>query len=235
MKFYLTLILAFSITVANAQYKLKFGKLNEREINFETYEADPEAGAVVLAEEMKVVFGFKTDYPTLTYYYHVRIKILDKKAFDQGNIEIPFWSYRRGEKINKLKAQTINIEDGELIKTRVDKKDIFKEQKNKYITLNKFAFPNIKEGSILEYSYEKNSDYFTSIDDYFFQRDIPVMWSLYSVKVLDILKYRSDVQGKHRFTIQEQNRVNMNQASNLPGTEYKWLMKDIPALKKSLI
>jgi hypothetical protein len=97
MRFYLTFIFVLIITTANAQYKLKYGKIEDKDVKMTTYEADPDAGAVVLAEDMKVIFGLRNGYPLLTYYYHVRIKILDKKAFDEGNIEIPSWSYRRGE------------------------------------------------------------------------------------------------------------------------------------------
>lgn len=231
MRFYLTFIFVLIITTADAQYKLKFGKIEDKDVKMTTYEADPDAGAVVLAEDMRVVFGLRNGYPLLTYYYHVRIKVLDKKAFDEGNIEIPYWSYRRGEKINKLKAQTINWENGKIVKTKVEKDAIFKEQKNKYISLNKFAFPNVKEGSVLEYSYQKDSDYFVSVDDYFFQRQIPVIWSQYSVRVLEFLKYRFDVQGKHRFTVQNQKPITMASANGATGTEYQWLMKNIPALK----
>ncbi len=230
MRFYLTIILAFLLTTAHAQYKLKYGKISDKEAKMTSYEADPQAGAVVLAEDMKVAFSFRNGKPLLTYYYHVRVKILDKKAFDQGNISIPYRSYKRGERISRLKAQTINWENGDIVKTKVEKDAFFKEESNKYVSINKFAFPNVKEGSVLEYTYEKTSEYFIRIDDYFFQRDIPVVWSRYTVKVLEILKYKYDIQGKHPFTIREKNSITMNSANNALGTEYKWLMQNIPAL-----
>lgn len=231
MKFYLGLFLALVFTSANAQYKMKYGKIDDADLKMTTYEADPEAGAVVLGENMSVIFGFRAGNPNLVYYYHVRIKILDKKAFDQGDIKIPYWSYRRGEAINKIKAQTWNLENGKAVSTEVGKDDIFVEEKNKYISLKKFAFPNVKEGSVLELYYEKYSEYITSIEDYYVQRDIPIIWSRYNVKVLDIFKYRYDIQGKHRPKIEQQGTTTMAAAENMLGKEYEWVFENVPAIK----
>lgn len=230
MKYYLTLFFALSISAAHAQHEMKYGEIDEANLKMTTFAADPEAGAVVLGEEMKIIFGFRAG-PYVNYYHHVRIKILDKKAFEEGDISIPFQGVRMGEDITNIKAQTWNWENGVAVATEVKKEDIFEEKESKYQSLKKFAFPNVKEGSILEFYYERYSEHYTDIQDFYVQRAIPVIWSNYSVKVIDILKYQYEVQGNHPPTIATEAPVSIHSVNRLKGREYKWVFENVPALK----
>ena len=232
MKYLLILLFTTVSIFAQAQYKMKYGKISDEDVKMTTYEADPNVDAVVLGEEMNVLFTIRNGKLMLTYHYHTRIKILTKKGADRANISVAFWSNRRSERIAKIKAQTLNWKGGKIVKTEVGKKDFFTEKKNEYRSAKKFAFPAVEIGSVLEYYYELDSDYFTSINDFFFQQDIPVIWSSYKVKVHNSLNYRFDVQGTHPMTKQTQKPVTLNQAEGLSGREYYWLMTNIPALKK---
>lgn len=234
MKNFLLIFLLIITTTIFAQEKMKYGKIKKADLAMTTYELDPDASAVVLGETMNVQFNLTIDnLPKLTYFYHVRIKILDKKGFEEADIQIPYYSYKRGESITKIKAQTINWKNGKQVVTSVPKKAIFNEKKNDFISLKKISFPAVEVGSILELRYTLDSEYYLSIDDYFFQRSIPVRWSTYNVTVPEMLVYRYDIQGKHRFSVQDQKSVTLNLAGNsITGTDYTWEMKDIPALKK---
>lgn len=236
MRSFLMIFLVTMTTFVFAQKDMKYGKIDKADLSMTTYKADPEASAVVLGETMSVKFTLTSDNePRLTYYYHVRIKILDKKGFEEADIQIPYYAYERGEKINKIKAQTINWKDGKEVTTSVSKKEIFDEKKSDFISLKKISFPAVEVGSILELRYEMDSDYYLSIDDYFFQRGIPVRWSTYNVKVPEMFVYRYDTQGKHPFSVEDQKSVSLLLGGNVGdilGTNYRWEMKDIPALKK---
>lgn len=233
MKNLLIVVFIMLSLITHAQKKnMKYGKIDKADMIMKTYDADPNAEAVVLGESMRVIFNVRNGKLMLTYHYHTRIKILTKKGMDRANIALSYWSSRRAEKITKVKAQTLNWKDGKLVKTVVEKKDIFTDKKNKYISEKRFAFPAVEVGSVLEYYYEQDSDYFVSVNDYFFQQDIPVIWSDYKVEVLESLKYRSDLQGKHPFAIKEENSVTLNHVGGMLGTEYHWRMTNIPALKK---
>jgi transglutaminase-like putative cysteine protease len=239
MKKYLLIpVLLLFVSFSYGQYdlKLKYGKVDTKDLEMTTYEKDPDAKAVVLGEKMFVSAQILHDDFILRYQYHVRIKVFDKSVFDDlGTIKIPYYSYRRGERITRIKAQTINLdENGKVTKTEVDKKDFFDDKMNKHISVKKFAFPNIQEGSILEFTYEMDSDYFTQINDFKFQDDIPVRWSSYKVRVPDFFAYRYDVQGTHPFTTQNEKRISLNLGPSykaITGKEYNWVMTDIPALK----
>lgn len=88
--------------------------------------------------------------------YVYRIKIYNKdKAEDWLNVEVPL--YQRGsevEVLNKFKAFTYNLEDGKTVPVKVEKSSKYKSKESKNTTITKFAFPNVKDGSVLEYQYE---------------------------------------------------------------------------------
>jgi len=48
---------------------------------------------------------------------------------------------------------------------------------NEAYSQKKFAFPNVREGSIIEYKYTMVSPYIFQLDDWKFQYEIPVKWS----------------------------------------------------------
>lgn len=231
-------VLAFLLFTLSlfSQYNMKYGKISPDDLEMAVYNADPHAAAVVLGEKMSVQFQFKAGSPVLTYYYHVRIKILDKRGFDQADIKIPYYNYRRGERMAKVKAQTINLDaNGKIVKTEVDKTSIFDEKRNDYVTYTKFSFPAVEVGSILEFQYEKHSNYYNSVNDYYFQRDIPVRWSKYVVDVPAFFVYRQDVQGQHPFSLRQENDIDLTLGGgigSIDGTEYVWAMEQIPALEE---
>ncbi len=232
MKHLFVFVFTILTITLSAQDKMKYGKVSDAEMKMTSYAADPDAEAVVLGEAMRVIFSVRNGKLMLTYYYHTRIKILSKKGMEQANVAIRYWSNRRGENITKIKAQTLNWKDGEIVKTELTKEEIFTDKIDDYRSVKKFAFPAVEVGSVLEYYYEMDSHYFTSINDYYFQSNIPVIWSSYSVEVLESLKYRFDLQGNHPFSAQTQSPITLNQAEGMLGTEYYWLMKNIPALKR---
>ena len=73
-----------------------------------------------------------------------------------------------------LKAYTYNLIDGKIDEVKLKKDGVFKEEISKYFDQNKITMPNIKEGSIIEYKYTVTSPFFSNVDEFVFQYDIPV-------------------------------------------------------------
>ncbi|KPE52293.1 transglutaminase-like domain-containing protein [Chryseobacterium indologenes] len=113
-----------------------------------------------------------------------RVKIYDKdKAEDWLNLEIPLYQNSTArETLNKIKAFTYNLENGNAVSTKVDKSSKYKSKESKYTTITKFAFPNVKNGSVIEYQYEVLSPFLYSIPQALIESDTP---SLYTEYVLD--------------------------------------------------
>ena len=150
------LALCFTLTFLNAQDNFTFGDISEAELKMMIYDADSNAAAVVLHDYHEIEGEPRWDKSTgMTYYRHVRIKILNPSAFDLATINLPY-SKRTESRVGKIRAVTANLENGKIVKTEITKDDIFEEKLNKKDKVKTFTFPNLKVGSVIEYEYYRS-------------------------------------------------------------------------------
>ncbi|GAB5399115.1 MAG: hypothetical protein Aureis2KO_07000 [Aureisphaera sp.] len=74
-------------------------------------------------------------------------KIYTKEGLEYSDFEIPY------DDAEILEAKTYNLEDGKIVVTEVQKKEIIENEVSKDDTDYIIPFPNVKEGSIIEISY----------------------------------------------------------------------------------
>lgn len=157
-------------------------KFNDADLSKQKSTLDENAPAEILYKSLRFSVDNTTGYLVKNTYY--RVKIYDKdKAEDWLNLEIPL--YQNGsdqELLNKMKAYTYNLENGTAVATKVDKSSKYKSKESKYISINKFAFPNVKNGSVIEYQYEVTSPFLYFIPEILIETDTP---SLYTEYILD--------------------------------------------------
>src|ERR1700730_15834346 len=123
---------------------------------------DSNSTAVNLAEVGSIHFvGNEDGWFSSVLQIHERIKILNKKAFDQlATARIGLGRNENdAEKVDKLVASTYNLENGQVVEVKLDKKDIFQDKVNKEYTEVRFTLPAIHEGSIIDYSYTVTSKF----------------------------------------------------------------------------
>ncbi|MDM1522927.1 DUF3857 domain-containing protein [Empedobacter falsenii] len=174
MKIIFTLFFLLLTIFSNAQNKeFKLGKISQQEIAFNQAPFEKDADAVILSEEGKM------DLIQSNYYLTVkrRIKILTEKGVDQANIQLNYYSKNKQESITGIKGNTINISNGIEQVIPIDEKEIFDISLNELYSAKRFTFPNVKVGSIIEYTYVKGSEHNFSIDAWNFQHDIPTLSS----------------------------------------------------------
>ena len=174
MKIIFTLFFLLLTIFSNAQNKeFKLGKISQQEIAFNQVPFEKDADAVILSEEGKM------DLIQSNYYLTVkrRIKILTEKGVDQANIQLNYYSKNKQESITGIKGNTINISNGIEQVIPIDEKEIFDISLNELYSAKRFTFPNVKVGSIIEYTYVKGSEHNFSIDAWNFQHDIPTLSS----------------------------------------------------------
>ncbi len=94
-----------------------------------------------------------------------------------------------------LKGRTINEENGKIIKTKVNKSNIFYDKKSKYLIIAKVAFPNVKEESIIDLEYKISSNYLYNLRSWQFQYKIPVKYSEFSVLIPEYFNYHRNQKG----------------------------------------
>jgi len=206
------LLFVFQQNSLSAQDKLniKFGKVKPADFDVQSPLIDSNTNAVVVADVGKSSFVANTNDLTfsLVYTQKKRIKIINKNGFDAATITIPLYisSSNVSEKLEHLEAYTYNIENGKVVENKVEKSAVFTEKHNKNWIYKKFTFPMLKEGSIIEYSYEVKSDFFFNLQSWTFQGQYPVLWSQYEATIPEFFKYVILSQGYHPFFIKKTDR-----------------------------
>lgn len=157
-------------------------KFNDADLSKQKSALDENASAEILYKS--VHFSIDNNSGNLIKRTFYRIKIYDKdKAEDWLNLEIPLYqSGSSQETLSKMKAFTYNLENGTSVATKVDKSSKYKSKESKYVSITKFAFPNVKNGSVVEYQYEVTSPFLFKIPEIMIETDTP---SLYTEYVLD--------------------------------------------------
>lgn len=251
MKSYAFFVLFFFASfVLNAQNEpdTKFGKITPADLERKVYSIDSNANAVVLYEVGASKFeGNSKDWFSVVFKCRRRIHILNKNAYSLGDIQIPLYDDGSYEaKLTSLKASTYNLENGKVVETKLDKGNVFKERLDKNYSLKKFTFPNIKEGSIIEYEYEINSDFIQQLMPWSFQGNVPRLWSEYTASIPQFFNYVFLSQGYNSFykndkkdyrstyIIREQRTAGPSEVNSVSCgvTDYHWVMKDLAALKE---
>ena len=122
------------------------------------YSIDSSANAVYLYDVGSSHYeGNTKGMFNVVFRKHARVRLMNKNGFDEATVEIHLYNDGQlGDRLEDLDAATYNIENGKVVVTKVDKNSLFKDKGDKEI-IQKFTFPNIKEGSIIEYDYKVSS------------------------------------------------------------------------------
>jgi hypothetical protein len=199
---FITLFLCLFI-LANGQFvEPKFGKIEMSDLSMSKYDKDTTAGALMLFDNGSTEFFLNSEKGfQFIYTRHCQVKLFKKSAFPVADISIRI--YRNGtskEDLKYLKAVTYNLIDGKIVKTKLDNDNIYKADGKNYTDL-KFAFPEIKEGSIIEFSYSITSDFLYNLRGWTFQYSYPAIWSQYTYIIPEYFEYREASKGYLLFDV----------------------------------
>jgi hypothetical protein len=192
------ILVVTSISSFSQKSFMKFGDISVEELTMTKYDKDTSAGAVVLGDFGVTKFNISQDDGfTYEFFRHIRIKILDKKELDQADFSILLWVGKGGneEEFGSLKAVTFNYENGEEVKTKIDKSSVFTEMADKNHKRVKFSLQNVKVGSVIDVAYKIDSPYLFNLNDWQFQRTIPTVRSEYHVYMPEYFNYKNWITG----------------------------------------
>lgn len=226
--------------------QVKFGKISAADFKTKVYSIDSSASAVIIADiGSSQITGNLKGWFSIEFKHFRRIHILNKEAYDLANVEISLYTDGENEEeLKNLKAHTYNLENGKVVETKVDvKNSVYKTRLNKDHVVQKFTFPAIKAGSIIEYEYTVNSDFIFNMQPWKFQGNDPVLWSEYEVSIPEFFYYVFLQQGnitKTQRSRQETFRVTNSRTAGSSLAEpftsgvndFRMLMKNVPALKE---
>lgn len=228
---------------------VKFGSVTEKDFSRKIYSIDSNASAIVIADiGSSNIEGNIKGWFSLAFKHYKRVHILNKNGYDIANVSVSLYTNgSEEEKLDRLKAVTYNLENGKVVETKLDvKENVFKDKVSKNWMVKKFTFPNVKEGSIIEFEYTKTSDFLQNLEPWEFQGAYPCLWSEYNLDLPDFFGYafltqgykpydiKNDKVSKSSFRVIDSRGAGASDVFSFDAfvKEYRWVIKDVSALKE---
>src|SRR5690554_1720921 len=214
-------LLLFFISLNLGAQNFKIEKVTKDNFNEKLYALDPSASAVVDYSIGSTYFIVAGNHYQLVTETKTRIKIFTKEAYGYATVNVPLYRNRSTRELLSVSdAYTYNLVDGKVERTKLNASGEFIEkiQGNHYLA--SFTMPNVKEGSIIEYTAKITSPYITYIPEWYFQYDIPVKVSEFELKVPEQFTFYKYIKGTEK----------VNQ--RIVGDKYVYMANNIPALKE---
>jgi len=194
MKFIALLLLTgFS---AEAQ-KYELGEVTVAELEEKTHTLEPSAGAAIIYSKgtTRLDYSDNSGFDVITEV-EMKIKIYSKDGYAWANKIIQYYSAdTERESVSISKAATYNLVGGTVKKTKLKSDGEFTETVNKYWKQKKIMMPDVKEGSIIEYSYTIRSPFISTLPEWRFQESIPVNYSEFTTRIPEYFTYKPIFRG----------------------------------------
>ena len=221
--FILTFFSAFSVSVFSQNYDL--GEVTKEELLEKVHPKDTAAAAAILFKKAKSKFNFFADWSVETTVNY-KIKIYKKEGLTQADIKVPFYTGgNQYEEVTFSNAITYNLEGGKIVKTKLTSDGEFKEILNKSWGQKKILLPNVKVGSIIEYSYKHTTR--SLLKDFRFQSTIPTNYVEYSAFIPDMLVFNTTITGYEKINV----ATSTTSTSKILEKKHVYTGYDIPPLQ----
>lgn len=174
MKKNLSALLFLAAAQMSAQ-KMDLGKVTVEELQESKHPKDTSASAAYLFKTAKYSFEVSGEGSWIfVQEVKKKIKIYKKEGYEYATEEVPYYTGGKQVRLYFSDAATYNLVNGKVEKTKLKSDGEFKEVVNGDYSIKKIALPNVKEGSIVEYSYILKTPYFAALPEWHFQNEIPV-------------------------------------------------------------
>ncbi|MFI2744029.1 transglutaminase domain-containing protein [Zhouia sp. PK063] len=200
MKTKLLIILLFACVYTMRAQDYDFGKVSEAELKEAKSDIDSTAGAEILYFHQDSYIEITTASPQLITEVHKRIKFYNNRPEDFEFATQKVNLYKSGgtrENIRKIKGYTYNLVDGKIEKTKLDKDQIFEKEMSNNYDQTSFTLPNLKKGSVIEYSYTVVSPYFINFSPFQYQFSIPVKKAIGDIRTPKEFNYKRIPKGAY--------------------------------------
>ena len=258
LAFTLGALLLLLTTTAYAQSApIKFGQVDPKDLTAAPFAGDSAAAAVVLCDYGTTRFEYANNDFQLVSERTTRIKILKKAGYEAATVQVPLYHQgENSEKISGLRGLTTNLVDGKVVKTKLDVgTSAFSGDRTPHVRVRKFTLPDVRVGSVVEYTYAVTSDFFTNFQDWTFQSEYPVRWSEFRASIPEYFRYQKVLQGYHSLAVQTTDENSVQFTTHTAGgfsgggfnstreaastdvvtarqTNSRWVMQDVPAFRE---
>ncbi|AOW08322.1 DUF3857 domain-containing protein [Flavobacterium gilvum] len=238
-------ILLVCVFIKSEAQNYQLGKVTKAELEQKVHPKDSSAAAAILFKKGRTYFSYNKDAGfTANHVCEVKIKIYKKEGLNWANQKVKFYiGYEKlnSDQLDFSDAVTYNLENGSIVKTKLENQGTFKNKINNYWKEKTITLPNVKVGSIIEYRYVLKSENIVKFPDFDIQYDIPVDYFYYKTELPEYYVYKPILVG-YIHVDAEAKMVNGsqtydNQYGQTAGFTYKQIDsfysgKDIPALKQ---
>lgn len=157
--------------------------VSEQDLLEKMHPNDTAAVAVYKYRYGKTYFELKSGSWVMVTEVYTRLKVYKKEGYNYGTTQIFYYSDDRKAKGFFSDAVTYNLVNGAIEKTTLKKEGEFEEEFEEDYTIKKIAMPNVREGSIVEYTYTIKTPYLAAFSDWYFQFRIPADDVRYDVSI----------------------------------------------------
>ncbi|WP_264535256.1 DUF3857 domain-containing protein [Flavobacterium sp. N1736] len=231
----LVIFLLFGISKIKAQ-NYELNKVTIEELQEKVNAKDTSAPAAILFKKGKTYFTYNSGIGfTAQHVYEFKIKIYKTEGLSWANHIVSYYvGYEnlKDDTVNFSNAVTYNLENGAIVKTKLNSEGSFKNKINKYWNQATITLPNVKVGSIIEFKYILKSENLVRLPDFDFQYDIPVNFFEYKTEIPEFFIYKTLLIGDHKI----ESKLDVVASGQLYASGYKqinslYTAQNIPALK----
>lgn len=195
-------------TTATIEPNLKYGKPSKEELSLTSYAPDTTATAIYLFHQGQSDFVYHDGFQLTTEHW-VRIKILKPQGVSYADVSVPYYSPtdrdEGKERVSDIEGCSYNMENGKCIKTSMKRESISFERINNLYKMLKFSLPAVKEGTVIEYHYKLYSDYFSHIDNWMMQEELPMLYNQYKITIPHVFIYNIELRGKDYIQVKQRD------------------------------
>lgn len=240
----LLIIILFTVFAVKAQSQnYELGKVTIAELQEKANPKDTTAPATILFKKGKSFFNYTNGKGfSAIHVYEFKIKIYKKEGLAWADQKVRFYIGYENLNEDRLEfsnAITYNLENGAIVKTKLESQGTFKKKVNKFWSEKMITLPNVKVGSVIEYKYVLKSENLLKLPDFEFQYDIPVNYFEYKTEIPEYFIYKPisignyPIESEAKLVTKSQSYENEHNQSGVLSykqinTFYKG--KDVPAL-----
>lgn len=199
LRFTPKLLFVILISITSFGQKLELGKVSKSELQNLKHKSDTAANAAFIFKKATTEFKYsETNGFTSTTVFRVKLKIYKKEGLKWANFKIPYYiGYEKldDEYIEIVNGYTYNLENDNIVKSKVTGEGKFKEQVNENWEVKSVTFPNVRVGSIIELEYKFKTQNIETLPDFQFQYNIPVNYAEYRTEIPEFYIYNAIQRG----------------------------------------
>lgn len=235
----LTLVILLCSLFASAQqdeFGFPFGKATYADFDLKAYPKDTAAEAFVIKEVGEAHIDYN-NLGLLIFTYHVKIKIVKQSAASLANVSILLdKSSTDKEEIKAFRAAAYNLVNNKIEESKIDMRALFFERNGKrQFDVAKFAIPNVREGTVIEYRYAIESPFTYNFRKWEFQSDIPKLYCEYWTVIPANFVYNTTLRGFLRIAERKDMLIPhciVSSGAEASCVSTRYIMRNVPAFKE---